>query len=127
MQLRRANQEWRSTSREDRGRRYRRPALLGHDLRRTRPRADRHRPAWDRHALRLRHAWLADDGAGGRQRKRQRDPNHDHSLRVPDQIVVAVVAELTLYRFRCRKSLFPKFLKTLENGSATESVASRSS
>ena len=37
--------------------------------------------------------------------------------------MVAVVAELNVYGFRCRKGRFPEIMKFLENRSVTESVA----
>jgi hypothetical protein len=41
---------------------------------------------------------------------------------VPDQILIAVVPELTLYGLWCRKGRFPEFLKTLENRNCRPSI-----
>jgi len=43
---------------------------------------------------------------------------------VPDQILIAFVAKLTLYGFWCGKGRFPEFLKTSENSGAMRFDAS---
>jgi hypothetical protein len=44
---------------------------------------------------------------------------------VPDQILIAFVANLTRYGFWWRMDLFPEFWKILENGGVTELIAAR--
>jgi hypothetical protein len=52
-----------------------------------------------------------------------RDPNLERRWRdriVPGRIVVAFVAELTLYGFACLDGPFPNFLRILERPGATK-------